>query len=69
VREIGHTLRFANTNAMNLRPAPVTGQHSVAILRELGRSETEIEALIAGKIVNAASRAPDTAAAAHEKHP
>jgi len=51
--EVGHTLRFGNSTAMNLRPAPVTGQHTRAILRELGRSDSDIEALIAGKIVNA----------------
>jgi formyl-CoA transferase len=53
VCEIGHTLRFGNANAMNLRPAPVTGQHSVTILRELGRSEREIEELISNRVVNA----------------
>jgi crotonobetainyl-CoA:carnitine CoA-transferase CaiB-like acyl-CoA transferase len=69
VREVGHTLRFGNANATTLRPAPVTGQDSVAILRELGRSETEIDALIAGKIVNAAGRAPDRTVSAQQKHP
>ena len=34
------------------QPAPVTGQHSIEILRELGRSEVEIKALIDAKIVN-----------------
>jgi len=69
VCEVGHTLRFANSNVMNLRPAPVTGQDSIAILRELGRSEAEIEALIAGKIVNAPGRAADITVSSHEKHP
>ena len=57
ISEIGHTVRFGSANTLNLRPAPVTGQHSVEILRELGRGEAEIERLIASKVVNAAARA------------
>ncbi len=57
IYEIGHTVRFGSANTLNLRPAPVTGQHSVEILRELGRGEAEIERLIASKVVNAAGRA------------
>jgi crotonobetainyl-CoA:carnitine CoA-transferase CaiB-like acyl-CoA transferase len=53
VSEVGHTVRFGNANTWNLRPAPVTGQHSIAILREIGRSDAEIAGLIEGKIVNA----------------
>jgi hypothetical protein len=34
----------------------VTGQHSVEILRELGRSEDQINALIRAKIVNVPER-------------
>jgi len=54
--EVGHTLRFGQANSWNLRPAPVTGQHSIKILRELGRSEDEINALLANKVVNAPPR-------------
>jgi formyl-CoA transferase len=54
--EVGHTLRFSQANSWNLRPAPVTGQHSIEILRELGRSEDEINALLANKVVNAPAR-------------
>jgi crotonobetainyl-CoA:carnitine CoA-transferase CaiB-like acyl-CoA transferase len=54
--EVGHTLRFGNATALNLLPAPVTGQHSVEILRERGRSEDEINALIANKLVNVPER-------------
>jgi crotonobetainyl-CoA:carnitine CoA-transferase CaiB-like acyl-CoA transferase len=53
--EVGHTIRFGVANCWNLRPAPVTGQHSVEILRELGRSNAEIAALIEAKVVNAAA--------------
>jgi crotonobetainyl-CoA:carnitine CoA-transferase CaiB-like acyl-CoA transferase len=53
IAEVGHTVRFGNANTWNLRPAPVTGQHSIAILREIGRSDAEIAKLIAGKVVNA----------------
>src|SRR5207244_5711750 len=44
--EVGHTIRFGNANTWNLRPAPVTGQHTLDILRELGKSEADIRALI-----------------------
>jgi len=54
IAEVGHTVRFGNANARNLRPAPVTGQHSIAILREIDRSDAEIARLIEAKIVNAA---------------
>ncbi len=63
--EVGHTIRFGNAKSWNLRPAPVTGQDSVEILRELGRSEAEIRRLIAGKVVNATAPQPD-AAEAHD---
>lgn len=53
VTEVGHTVRFGNANTWNLRAAPVTGQHSIAILREIGRNDAAIAKLIEGKIVNA----------------
>lgn len=53
VYEVGHTVRFSNADMWNLRPAPVTGQHSVAILREFGRSDAEIANLLEAKVVNA----------------
>jgi crotonobetainyl-CoA:carnitine CoA-transferase CaiB-like acyl-CoA transferase len=66
VFEVGHTVRFGSANAISLRPVPVTGQHSVEILRELGRGEAEIDRLIMGKVVNAVGRAASTKTA--EKH-
>jgi crotonobetainyl-CoA:carnitine CoA-transferase CaiB-like acyl-CoA transferase len=60
--EVGHTLRFGKANSWNLRPAPVTGQHSIEILFELGRSEAEINALITNKVVNAPARPASTEA-------
>jgi len=33
------------------RPAPLLGQHSIEVLRELGVSETEIESLVGAGIV------------------
>jgi crotonobetainyl-CoA:carnitine CoA-transferase CaiB-like acyl-CoA transferase len=47
--EVGHIIRFGHANSWNLRPAPVTGQHSIEILRELGKSEIEIRKLIRAK--------------------
>jgi crotonobetainyl-CoA:carnitine CoA-transferase CaiB-like acyl-CoA transferase len=67
IYEIGHTVRFGCATAISLRPAPVAGQHSVKILRELGRSDAEIERSIAGKVVNAVGRAAP--AKTGEKHP
>lgn len=61
VREVGHTIRFSNANAWNLRPAPVTGQQTLAILRAIGRSEGGIARLIEDKIVNAAKPREDVA--------
>ena len=50
---------------MEFAAGPITGQHSIEILRELGRSESEIKKLIDGKVVNAASVGqPITAASA-----
>jgi len=67
ILEVGHTIRFGHANSWNLRPAPVTGQHSIAILRELGRSEAEIKVLIDAKVVNAAT-APQPAVGVAAEH-
>jgi crotonobetainyl-CoA:carnitine CoA-transferase CaiB-like acyl-CoA transferase len=64
--EVGHTLRFSNASSVHQRPAPLVGQHSIAILRELGRSDDEIERLIATHVINAARR-PAGETAAHPR--
>jgi crotonobetainyl-CoA:carnitine CoA-transferase CaiB-like acyl-CoA transferase len=69
IYEVGHTVRFGAANAPSLRPAPVLGQHSVDILRELGRSDCEIEALIANKVVNAVSEPSASAVSAGAEMP
>jgi formyl-CoA transferase len=56
--EVGHTIRFTCANWLNTRPAPVTGQNSREILRELACSEAEIERLIGSKVVRAAHSSP-----------
>ncbi|MBV8361964.1 MAG: CoA transferase [Deltaproteobacteria bacterium] len=65
--EVGHTIRFGHANSWNLQPAPVTGQHSIRILRELGSSEAEITKLIDSKVVNAAAM-PQAAATVNAEH-
>ncbi len=66
VYEVGHTVRFGSGNTLNLRPAPALGQHTLQILRELGRSDREIDELIESKVVNAAGARGSSKAA--EKH-
>ena len=56
VLEVGHTVRFGNANSVHLNPVPLIGQNSIAILRELGKSEAEIRSLIDGKIIRDAGR-------------
>jgi len=67
VLEVGHTIRFGNANAIHLNPVPLIGQNSIAILRELGKSETEIRSLIDGKIIRDAGHeeSAQIAAATH----
>jgi len=64
ISEVGHTLRFSSAAAVQRRPAPLIGQHSLAILRELGRSNDEIERLIETRVVNVAGGSPANLAAA-----
>ncbi len=47
VKTPGFPIRFARTPATVARGAPLAGQHTREVLRELGRSDADIEALIA----------------------
>ena len=53
--EPGHGVRFSVSAAQHARPAPAVGQHSRAILAELGRSEAEVDELVAAGVVVAGS--------------
>ena len=54
--EVAHTIRFEHSTRLHTRPAPVLGQDTVAILREVGKPEAEIEQLIEDKVVTAANQ-------------
>ena len=54
--EVGHTIRFQHSTRLHTRAAPVLGQDTVAILREVGKTEAEIEGMIAAKVVTAAKQ-------------
>lgn len=54
VDTIGHPVKFSRTPASITRAAPVLGQHSREILREIGLDAARIEALIAAQAVIAA---------------
>lgn len=56
VLEVGHTIRFGNANAIHLNPVPLIGQNSIEILRELGKSDAEIQSLIDGKVIRDAGQ-------------
>jgi crotonobetainyl-CoA:carnitine CoA-transferase CaiB-like acyl-CoA transferase len=51
IHEVGHTIRFGNAKRQHTRPAPGLGEHTIALLREFGRSEADIESLIAQGVV------------------
>jgi crotonobetainyl-CoA:carnitine CoA-transferase CaiB-like acyl-CoA transferase len=51
VEQVGMSFSFSATPAMNLAGAPVTGQHSRAILADLGYAADEVDALIADGVV------------------
>jgi len=51
VKTPGFPIRFARTPATVARGAPLAGQHTREVLRELGRSDADIDALIASRVV------------------
>ena len=42
IYEVGHPIRFGRTAQLHSNPAPRRGEHSAAILRELGRTDDQI---------------------------
>jgi crotonobetainyl-CoA:carnitine CoA-transferase CaiB-like acyl-CoA transferase len=54
VQTIGHPVKFSVTPASVDRAAPLLGQHTREVLREVGYDASEIEALVAAKAVIAA---------------
>jgi crotonobetainyl-CoA:carnitine CoA-transferase CaiB-like acyl-CoA transferase len=51
VRVPVHPTRFDRTPAATARDAPLTGQHTIEVLRDLGLDEGAIDALIAARVV------------------
>jgi crotonobetainyl-CoA:carnitine CoA-transferase CaiB-like acyl-CoA transferase len=51
VEHVGMPFSFSVTDAQNLVGAPVTGQHSRAILRQLGYTDSEIDEVVAAGVV------------------
>jgi len=56
IREVGLTIRLSETPGVNRGPAPLFGQDTRAVLRELGYEPERIEALIADGSCIAGSR-------------
>ena len=63
VRAMRLPMHFSGSPAMNRRPTPHVGEHSVELLREAGLSTTEIDRLIANGVVTAGTPAAPTASA------
>ena len=55
VRAMRTPMRFSATPAMNRRPTPHVGEHTVEVLREAGLSTAEIDKLLADGVVRASS--------------
>jgi crotonobetainyl-CoA:carnitine CoA-transferase CaiB-like acyl-CoA transferase len=54
VKTLGHPVKFSETPARITQAAPVLGQHTKAVLTELGYGTAEIEILIGSEAVIAA---------------
>ena len=54
VKTIGHPVKFSETPGGVKRPAPLMGQHTAEVLREIGYSESEIVAMAAAGVIKLA---------------
>ena len=55
LRAMRTAMRFSASPAMNRRPTPHIGEHTVEVLREAGLSSAEIDKLLADGVVRAGS--------------
>lgn len=60
VRAMRLPMHFSESPAMNRRPTPHVGEHTVELLREAGLSMAEIEKLVANGVVSAGARVQPT---------
>jgi crotonobetainyl-CoA:carnitine CoA-transferase CaiB-like acyl-CoA transferase len=58
LRAMRTAMRFSASPAMNRRPTPHIGEHTVELLREAGLSSTEIDKLLADGVVRASASTP-----------
>jgi crotonobetainyl-CoA:carnitine CoA-transferase CaiB-like acyl-CoA transferase len=56
VKLLGSPLRFEEFDASSYRASPLLGEHTRAVLAEVGYSEAEIAQLIAAEVVGVAER-------------
>lgn len=54
VKTIGHPVKFSETPGGVKRPAPLMGQHTAEVLREIGYSESQIVAMAAAGVIKLA---------------
>ena len=54
VKTIGHPVKFSETPGGVKRPAPLMGQHTAEVLREIGYSESEIVEMAAAGVIKLA---------------
>jgi crotonobetainyl-CoA:carnitine CoA-transferase CaiB-like acyl-CoA transferase len=56
IRELRPPVKFSDSPASLRRPAPLLGEHSAEVLREVGYAEAEIAALVASGVLRQADR-------------